>query len=96
MWKLLQTLPDVGSEVSGVAEWGALSGNLGLSDALGLVELASPWWCAYASSSARGEREGDKRSVDRLIQSNLDSREETAMLGEFCIWGHRGAACPQS
>ncbi len=28
-----------------------------------------------------GERERDKRSVDRLIQSNLDGREGTAMLG---------------
>ena len=36
---------------------------------------------AYASSSARGERERDKRSVDRLTQSNLDGREGTAMLG---------------
>ena len=55
--------------------------HLGRSDALGLVELASPWWCAYASSSARGERERDKRSVDRLIQNNLDGCEGTAMLG---------------
>ena len=36
---------------------------------------------AYASSSARGERERDKRSVDRLIQNNLDGREGTVMLG---------------
>ena len=27
--------------------------GLDLSDALGLVELASPWWYAYASSSSK-------------------------------------------
>ena len=27
------------------------------------------------------DRERDKRSVDRLIESNLDGREGTAMLG---------------
>ena len=30
---------------------------------------------------ARGGGERDKRSVDRLIQNNLDGREGTAMLG---------------
>ena len=50
--------------------------GLDLSDALGLVELASPWWYAYASSSAKErERERGNRSVDRLVQSNLDGRE---------------------
>ena len=39
--------------------------DLGLSDALGLVELASPWWYAYTSSSARGERGQEVgRSID--------------------------------
>ena len=60
--------------------WHHLS-PLGLNDALGLVELASPSWYACASSSARRERDRDMRSVDRLIQSNVGGREGTAMLG---------------
>ena len=36
-----------------------------------------------------GERGGDKRSVDRLIQKNLDGREGTAILGT-----QRGRECP--
>ena len=58
--------------------------DLGLSDALGLVELASPWRYVYASSSAKGrEIGGGNRSVDRLIQNNLLGGRErrTAVLG---------------
>ena len=71
----------MGSESEQSSKLGHWDGGLGLSDALGLVELASPWWYAYASSSARRERGGDKRSVDRLIHKKLDGREGTAMLG---------------
>ena len=69
---------------------------LGLRNALGLAEAGIAIMDNQIITGEGKERGGGKRSVDRLIQSNLDSREETAMLGEFCIWGHRGAACPQS
>ena len=65
---------------------------LGLRNALGLAEAGIAIMDNQIITGEGKERGGDKRSVDRLIQSNLDSREETAMLGEFCIWGHRGAA----
>ena len=39
--------------------------------------------CVRLIIGGDGEREGErgKRSVDRLIQNNLDGREGTAMLG---------------
>ena len=73
----IQTAPDrhpnwkVGSR--GMVAWcrcgPSVTGyDLGLSDVLGLVELAPQWMSAYASSSAgiEGERERGKRSVDRF------------------------------
>ena len=54
---------------------------LGLRNALGLAEAGIAIMDNQIITGEGKERGGDKRSVDRLIQNNLDGREGTAMLG---------------
>ena len=49
--------------------------DLGLSDVLGLVELASPWWSAYASSSAKRERLREREREGQEVGRSIDPEQ---------------------
>jgi hypothetical protein len=55
--------------------------HLGLRNALGLAEAGIAIMHNQIIIGEGGRRERDKRSVSRLIQSNLGGREGTAVLG---------------